>query len=100
MALAEAVHGMLTPGPSAGPRSPSVRHDQAMYYTTSILYNSGLDWLDIHPYPVMGYSGHLKGKIERFFRTLRTECLDLMPGSRRVAQLLGQEKEADPNDRL
>lgn len=99
MALTEAIHGMLTPGHQPA-RPERLRYDQAKYYTQSLLFRGVLGYGEIRPDPVMGYSPQLKGKVERFNRTLRAECLDLMPGVRRVAQLLGQDKERDPNDRL
>jgi putative transposase len=100
-AVAMAVSGKFTPGGEPA-RPKRIRHDQAAYYVGSH-YTLAVAAAGIEPVAVPGRSPHLKGKGERFNRTVRVEFLRSLPGSFLRPMGLAEDEQAlrhDPRDRL
>lgn len=99
-AVALAVSGRFTPDRlQTKPRA--IRHDQGAYYTGAH-YSTALAEANIMAVAVTGRSPHLKGKVERFNRTMRNECLRHLPGSFAAPKALGEGEQPlhDQRDRL
>lgn len=62
-----------------GGRPRSAVWDQGKEFLSDLITESCLR-LQIDGHPLPGYSGHLKGRLERFFRTLKHSWLNQLPG--------------------